>query len=82
VVACYLEYYTDGTVFFGAAERLSVDGERMTRLFHEPQAVLFGHGMTLAKMKQICLVDPRRAIPMGFNLEKLVSRKIMKLTEE
>jgi hypothetical protein len=73
VFACYLEYYTDGTVFFGAAVRLPVDGERMTRLFHEHQAVLFGHGMKLAKMKQICLVDRRRAIPMGFNLEKMVS---------
>jgi hypothetical protein len=82
VVACYLQYYTDGTVFFGAAERFSVDGERMTRLFHEPQAVLSGHGLALEKMKQIGLVDPRRAIHMGFNLEKMVSRKSVKLSEE
>jgi SET domain/BRK domain len=82
MVACYLEYYTDGTVFFGAAERLLVEGERVIRRFRDHQAVLYGHDVALAKMKQICLVASRRATKMGFNLEKLVSQKCVKLQNE
>jgi hypothetical protein len=48
----------------------------------ERQAVLYGHSMALENTEQIFHVASKRSIKMDFDIEKMVSRKCVKLREK